>query len=112
MSVLLLYISACGDPKAGDIASQCGEKTCPVGTTYEEYRSMRDGYDIDLAVDPTTYSGELAFKNFEEGECKWTCVLIQGCPEGTFPVISEDCFTCGAITDDGQVLQGSCDSGS
>ena len=92
-----------------EIAQSCGEQSCPVGTAFEEYRATREGFDLDLAVDPAEYSGEVAFSTFGEGECSYQCVTINPCPEDTFPVIDEDCFTCGAITSDGDVVQGSCE---
>lgn len=106
--VLLPFPSlfACG---AENVANSCGAQECPVGTAFSEYRAVREGFDLDVAADPATYSGEVAFSTFGEGECLYQCETINPCPEDTFPVITADCFTCGAITSDGDVAQGSCE---
>lgn len=92
-----------------EIAQSCGEQSCPVGTAFEEYRAVREGFDLDLGLEPASYSGEIAFSTFGEGECSYQCVTINPCPEETFPVIDADCFTCGAVTSDGEVVQGACE---
>ena len=104
---LLLGLSmACGEPQ------DCGKvETCPVGTVIEESRENREGFEIsnDSTIDYSEYQGELAFRRFESGSCEWACVAIQECPDDTFPVITEDCFTCGTVNPDGDVVQGDCD---
>jgi hypothetical protein len=89
----------------------CGEvETCPVGTVIEEYRSDREGFELsgDVDGDYAGYDGGVAFRRFDNGTCEWACVAIQECPDPTFPVITEDCFTCGTVNDDGDVVQGDC----
>ena len=108
--LLLLTLVACNkDSKLNE--SDCGEQTCPVGTSFAEYRADRQGFDLDVGVDPKTYSGEVAFSTFGESECSYQCETINPCPQDTFPVITADCFTCGVITPEGNVAQGSCDPG-
>src|SRR5687767_10868043 len=103
---LVLTLFAC-KPTDLDAAIDC-DTPCPAGTAVATSQQVSVGYDVDAAVDPATYSGEVGFKSFREGGCEWACATIQGCPEETFPVITTDCFTCGAIVD-GEVLQGTCD---
>lgn len=103
---LLSLLASCA---AEDVANSCGSQECPVGTAFSEYRAVREGFDLDADIDPLEYSGEVAFSTQGEGECRYTCETINACPEDTFPVITEDCFTCGAITADGEVAQGSCE---
>ncbi len=107
LTLASLLLAACGD--AADIAAECGATECPVGTAYDEYRAVRSGIDLEITVeDPTAYSGEIAFQNFGEGECQYTCVAIQACPEWTWPVITEDCFTCATMNEDGEVVDPEC----
>jgi hypothetical protein len=75
---------------------------------YEEYQHNRSGYDVNLGWDPAYKDAEVLFKSFSDGECKWACVVIQECPADTFPVITEDCFTCGLVNDEGEVVQAEC----
>jgi len=104
---LLLGLSmACDEPQ------DCGKvETCPVGTVIEEYRESREGYEVsgDVSGDYSEYEGGIAFRRFESGSCEWACVAIQECPDPTFPVITEDCFTCGTVNADGDLVQGDCD---
>jgi len=100
---LLLGVVGCG---SDDL--DCGEQTCPVGTYFDEYRASREGFEVDVEVDVTSYSGEVAFRNFGEEECRYTCVVMQECPEWTFPVITEDCFTC-ATVEEGELVGGECE---
>jgi hypothetical protein len=106
LSILLLTLSfGC------DEAEDCGKaETCPVGTVVEEYRENREGFEIsgEGSTDYTSYEGGLAYRRFENGTCEWACVAIQECPDFTFPVITEDCFTCGTVNDDGDLVQGDC----
>ena len=107
MTPLLLGLSlACDEPQ------DCGKvETCPVGTSIEEYRESREGFEVsgDLSSDLSEYEGGVAFRHFTNGSCEWACVAIQECPDPTFPVITEDCFTCGTVNADGDVVQGDCD---
>lgn len=106
----LLASWSCGDPatKAGETANACGQRSCPSGTRPEETRSLDASNDISGGYDPATYKAEGSFKRSGSGACEYACVVIQACPEGSFPIIDEDCFTCGAIQDDGTVDQGVC----
>lgn len=106
--VALVALCACNkDSKLNQ--SDCGAQECPVGTAFSEYRADREGFDLSAGLDPATYSGEVAFSTFGESECAYQCETINPCPADTFPVITETCFTCGLITADGEVAQGSCD---
>ena len=96
---------------ACDDQGDCGKvETCPVGTVIEEYREDRQGFEItgDAQGDADDYDGSVAFRRFEDGSCEWACVAIQECPDPTFPVITTDCFTCGTVNADGDVVQGDC----
>jgi hypothetical protein len=106
----LLASWSCGDPatKAGETASACGRRECPSGTRPEETRSLDASNDISGGYDPATYKAEGSFKRSGSGSCEYACVVIQPCPNGTFPIIGEDCFTCGNIKEDGTVDQGAC----
>lgn len=111
VAVCVVCGSACGeDPidAAESVAGSCGEQACPVGTAFKESRSITAGYDISGGIDPAEYQAEGAFARFGEGECEYACEVIQACPEGTFPVITADCFTCGVLNAEGEVQQGSC----
>lgn len=103
-----LVLAACNkDSKLNQ--ADCGAQECPVGTAFSEYRADREGFDLDAGANPATYSGEVAFSTFGESECTYQCETINPCPEGTFPVITATCFTCGVITAEGDVAQGSCE---
>lgn len=106
----LLASWSCGDPatKAGETASACGRRECPSGTRPEETRSLDASNDISGGYDPATYKAEGSFKRSGSGSCEYACVVIQPCPEGTFPIIGEECFTCGNILENGMVDQGAC----
>ena len=109
-ALLALVLFACNkDSKLNE--SDCGTQECPVGTAFAEYRADRQGFDLQAGLDPTTYSGEVAFSTFGESECAYQCETINPCPNGTFPVITDSCFTCGVVTPDGQVAQGDCGGG-
>ena len=111
---IVLVMASLGCKQAGQTALEgakaCGDQECPVGTAFAEFRSVREGFELDVGFDPKTYSGEVAFKNFGEGECTYTCETINACPVDTFPVIREDCFTCGVVNANGEVVQGACDT--
>ena len=104
-----LLLSACSEPadEAALVASSCGSRECPAGTTVRESRSLDASDDISAGYDPATYSGEGAYKRYGSGSCEYACEVNQPCPEGTFPVITKSCFTCGAITSEG-IAQGTC----
>lgn len=105
---LLLLAAACGD--TNQAASNCLDVMCPVGTAPRLESELSEAIDLDVAFDPVTYAGEVAFKRVGEGSCEILCATIEPCDEGTFPVITEDCFTCGFVDSvSGGVDQGSCD---
>lgn len=103
-------VGGCTDPvdAAQNVAEACGDQPCPVGTAFTEIRSISAGYDIGLGYDPASYSASGAFKRFGEGDCEYACQVINACPDGTFPVITADCFTCGTLNAAGEVQQGTC----
>ncbi len=92
----------------GSDTLNCGDQECPVGTYFDEYRAQREGFEVEAEVDPGSYSGGVAYRDFGEEECRYTCVVMQECPAWTFPVITEDCFTC-ATVDEGEVVGGECE---
>jgi hypothetical protein len=49
-----------------------------------------------------------AVVDFAEDECAWTCVGDVECPDGTWPVITQDCFTCATNGPDGGIVGGEC----
>jgi hypothetical protein len=101
------FAAACGNPN--EAASNCLEQQCPVGTAPALESEIRQAIDLDVAFDPVTYSGELAYKSVGEGSCALDCLTIEPCDEGTFPVITETCFTCGLVNPEtGSVEQGAC----
>ena len=111
MKVFFLVMLALGcksGERAEDVANSCGKQECPVGTAFAEYRAIREGIELGVGVDPKTYSGEVAFSHYGEGECTYTCETIAPCPADTFPVITAECYTCGQIAADGSVGQGNC----
>ena len=102
---------ACSD--GTEAAALCGAQECPVGTAFSETRTSAMTYDISGGFDPLTYDAEGSFKSFGTGSCEFFCSVIQACPDGTFPVITKSCFTCGILIDEGDIAQGDCDgSGS
>lgn len=107
--LVLVVLVGCKPADKNAAAESCGEQGCPVGTAWEEYRAVREGFEVSAGADPKSYGGEVAFKHFGEGECAWTCVTINACPDTTFPVITESCFTCGTVNAQGEVVQGTCD---
>lgn len=105
--VALFALFVACDPNAA--AENCLEVTCPVGTAPALSSELKSAIDLDLAFDPVTYAGELGFKTVGEGSCALQCLTIEPCDEGTFPVITEGCFTCGLVNaESGEVDQGSC----
>jgi hypothetical protein len=103
---------ACSD--GTEAAALCGMQECPVGTSFSESRTSMMTYDIALGFNAMTYDADGAFKSFGSGSCEYFCGVIQACPEDTFPVITDSCFTCGTVTYDSAgepvVSQGNCDS--
>ena len=101
-------VTACGDK------DDCGvEQECPTGTVVEEYRANREGFEISgdgSSNGYDDYDGSVAFRHFESGQCRWTCVAIQECPAETVPVITEDCFTCGTWNDSEELEVPDCGS--
>ena len=111
LTATITSLAACGnvsevDPNAA--AAQCGQYECPVGTAPKELRQVKGGYDISGGLDLTAYSAEGAYSVFGEGNCEYACELLDPCDEGTFPVITKDCFTCGVLNASGQAVQGNC----
>lgn len=88
----------------------CETPQCPAGTTPVEAEAVSGRTDVSLGYNPSTYEADGAFTRLANGECVSYCQVIQPCPMETFPVISEGCFTCGAILADSSVAQGSCGS--
>ena len=106
--IVLLWLAGCGsaDGETTDDTFSC-ERVCPAGTAVATSQQIEEGYDLDAAGDPSEYEGQIAFATFVEGRCTWTCATIQPCPPETFPVITEECFTCAALAD-GEIVQGGC----
>lgn len=71
---LLGIVAGCG--KSASVAASCGDQSCPAGTVVEEYRSSRDGFDVSGGASASEASGDVAFANFGEGECRFTCVAM------------------------------------
>ena len=96
-SAALVVVSGCvlreeADPDA--VAASCGG-ACPAGTWRDEVRKSR--------------SSSIAYVDFVEGSCSWSCVAVADCPPETVPVITEDCFTCARAMPSGSLAGGSCD---
>lgn len=104
---LMVVTGGCGSD-AGDnaveVAKACGQQKCPTGTAFAEKRAVTTGSDISGGFNPATYSADGAYKRFGTGECEYVCSVIQACPMGTFPFITETCFTCAAIAADGMTV--------
>ena len=104
-TALLGLNMGCGQPE------DCGKvESCPVGTVVEAYSQYREGLEINGDVSSTAglYDGGVAFRHFESGTCEWACVAIQECEPPAFPIITEDCFTCGLMSEEGEVVQPEC----
>ncbi len=110
----LLLVGACGDvershtgvPSATDCATA---PECPVGTILVGSISSKGGSDVSGGYDPSSYVAEGAYTPVGDVSCDWGCEVIAPCPEGQFPVITDDCYTCGLIDEDGEVVTGACD---
>jgi hypothetical protein len=48
------------------------------------------------------------YANLGEGGCLYTCEATTECPDDTWPVITPDCFSCGAELANGLIDQGDC----
>lgn len=108
-AVLAVSALGCSDPvaAAADVAGSCGKQTCPAGTTPKESRTLSASNDVSAGYNPATYSADGAYKRYGSGSCEYACEVDQPCPANTFPVITQSCFTCGAVTSDG-IAQGAC----
>ena len=94
LAISVLFMSSCEEESVGSAASSC-DVSCPPGTYYDEYRSER--------------SVTTAYEDFQEGECRYSCVASAECPEGSWPVISAECYTCAFTLADGGSSSLSCD---
>ena len=107
-SLVLVGLVACKD----EVDPDCGDAECPVGTAYDVYHKDREGINVTVSGSHTSATsvskGQVAYKNYGEGECRYTCVAISECPEDTWPVITEDCFTCALLDDDGEPVSVDC----
>jgi hypothetical protein len=108
--LLALTLIACANPQ--DAAQACGKQGCPVGTYPDEYRSIREGTDVTDGGDPSRGQAGLAYNNVQEGKCRHTCIAMTECPEGTWPVINSECFTCAQIGEDGHSVSADCSGSS
>lgn len=108
--ILVMLATGCPNKNSNLNASDCGEQGCPIGTTPEEYRKDREGFEVQAGADPATYSGEVAFKTFGESECAYQCVAIFTCAEDQYPFITESCYACAGINPDGEIIQPDCDT--
>jgi hypothetical protein len=113
-SASLGALSACDN--GTEAAGECGDQECPVGTAFYQSANSMLSYDISLGFNPATYEADGAFASFGSGSCEYYCSVIAPCPDGTFPVITADCFTCGIIDYDNEgnptVQQGDCSGGA
>lgn len=107
---IIALVAGCGEEieAAKEVAQSCGQQTCPAGTAQRESRGFSGGTDISGGVDPDNYSADGAFARFGKGECEYVCEVINPCPDGTFPVLTTECFTCGTLDAEDNVKQGSC----
>ncbi len=92
--LLVGLLAACGAEEAKPPA--CAEYTCPVGTFPDEYRTLS--------------SSSEQYVNVVEGECRYACVAAQTCPEGWWPLFTEECFSCATILPSGEEVGGDCDA--
>jgi hypothetical protein len=103
------WLSGCAIDEAGDVARSCDDQECPVGTQFRQKANFSGGFDVSGGYNGTTRSGSGAYAQFGEGDCEYICEAIQDCPESTFPIITETCFTCGVILADDTVDRGNCE---
>lgn len=94
-ALLSPLLGACGGDPLPKQPPQCSSYTCPVGTYADEYRLLSDE--------------SKQYVNVIEGECRYSCVAAQSCPEGWWPIITADCFSCATVLPSGDVLGGECD---
>ena len=107
-----LALTACDTTNKGmAAASGCDGAACPVGTSLEEARSVSSTErDVSDGAGPSGgESGGKGFSLMSEGSCSYACVADSPCPTGTWPVITEDCFTCALLDSDGQVIESECE---
>jgi hypothetical protein len=107
---LSVTAGGCGDPgeDAKEVASSCKNQSCPAGTAQTNKASVQGSSDISGGYDPATYKAEGAYKRMGSGSCEYICQVFSPCPDSTFPVITQTCFTCGLILPDGTIGQGMC----
>ena len=95
----------------GDADADCGDQVCPAGTAFEVYAESRVGINLTASgsagIDGNA-SGQLGYANYGEGECRYSCVAFAACPDGTWPVISNECYTCALLDDNGEVTSVEC----
>jgi len=103
---MTLTTMGCNQADPNAIAESCGDQECPVGTAFYESRSVEGSWDIQAGLDPTSYSGEIAYSQYGAGECTYTCETLYPCQDGTVPVMTEACFTCAPFNDVDGVLPG------
>ena len=100
-----LLAVACGGVDPTEAATAC-EQECPIGTTFDSYVAVREGFELGVGASAGEYDGGIAYRHFGEGECRWDCVTTFPCGAGLFPVITATCFTCADVLEDGTVSQG------
>lgn len=88
----------------------CDEpQPCPAGTARVDSSQAKLGVDLSLGLDLSSYSvTDRVFKRFGEGNCEYACEVLQPCPEGLYPYMSAECFTCSTADADGNVAPGAC----
>ena len=100
----------CKDKADAEDILTCGEQECPPGTYFDEERIFESGVNVSVGVTPTKGSanGKFGYASFKNGECSFTCVAVAECPDDTWPVITDECFTCAAFNDDGDIVAHNC----
>ena len=89
-------VGACSG-KTNRPSDPCGDQPCPAGT--HKLNSAKE------QVGAAEVNGEV--KTFGSGECQFTCKAISHCPEGMFPVMTQECFSCGKVVE-GKAVVGEC----
>lgn len=103
----MLLAGVVGGGCTGGADSPCAPPSCPAGTRPVALSASKNAIDVSTYASPRTWSGGIGYKTFGERSCQVACVATQACPAGTFPVITQNCFTCGQVVGDG-VKQGAC----
>lgn len=103
---LAVLLTSCGG--GAEVAASCGTFACPAGTAPVATASASQGFDVSGSVDPEAYDGGVAIRYFGFGACSYACEAYAACPSGTWPVLTQSCFTCATVNDDGEAVQGSC----